>query len=133
MKTQLGLIKYLLFSGLIIGFTGLCSSVVAQNNNSNSEPLAEVAIRVTGQLQTRNYLITIYAGRNGPLYTVIDGDGNVKGVQMPPKLLAQEFPILKSIIENPADDASNNNFHLMRRNGGNISIGSGYKGLGTEL
>ena len=133
MTVQLGLFKTARITGAIFGLIGvsLGSVAVAQNNIVDSDgTLPAAAATITGQLKTRNYLITIYAGPNGPLYTVIDGDGNVKGVQMPPKLLAREFPVLKSIIENPADDASN--FRSLQRN--NIIHGeSAYQTSGGEL
>ena len=85
----------------------LGSSVVVAQNNNDAGVMVDVEATVTGQLKTRNYLVTIYAGPEGPLYTVLDADGNVQGIKLSPSLLAARFPVLKSIIENPADDASN--------------------------
>ena len=79
---------------------------VAQNNIDSTETVTVGA--TVGQLKTRNYLLTVYAGSNGPLYTVVDKNGDVRGVQMPPSLLAERFPVLKSIVDNPADGASVN-------------------------
>ena len=71
----------------------------------SSGVMTSLSATVTGQLKTRQHVVTIYAGPNGPLYTVIDQDGNVQGVQLSEALLAKHFPALKSILDNPPDSA----------------------------
>ena len=83
----------LLIAALLVG---------AQNNN---DPGVETQASITGQLKTRNFLITIYASPAGPLYTVKDRDGTVLGTKLTDSLLAQRFPVLQSLVHGTADGA----------------------------
>lgn len=63
---------------------------------------------VIGMLKTRdNIIITIYAGEDGPLYSVTDENGTVQTVALPASLFAKKFPALKHILElGNANDAN---------------------------
>ena len=98
------------------------ASMVAINVHAQAasrDKLVNVEATVVGQMKTRHYLVTIYAAPNGPLYTVIDADGNIQGAQLPPHLLAQRFPVLKSMLDNPAEYAGNGSMSLETNTGQN--------------
>ena len=104
-KRYCGSVQTIAQIALVVTTASSPNLLVAQNNSFGTEFMASVQATVTGQLKTRNHIVTIYASPTGPLYTVVDVDGNVKGVQMSAELLARRFPVLKSIIESPADGA----------------------------
>ncbi len=54
---------------------------------------------VVGHLKTRDKLITIRTGNDGPLYTVKSEDGTVLAVDLPPDELSVKFPDLKNVVE----------------------------------
>ncbi len=101
----------ILFS--ILSVTAMFSfSAVAQNNLFPNVVPADtfntVPATATGQLKTRKHTLTVYAGPNGPLYTVLDADGNVQGFQLTEELLAKRFPVLRSILDSRVDGADLN-------------------------
>ena len=59
---------------------------------------------VTGHLKTRDKLITIRAGSNGPLYTVESEDGTVLAVDLPAEDVSAKFPELKDVVERGVAD-----------------------------
>lgn len=54
---------------------------------------------VIGHLKTRDKILTIRSGTDGPLYTVKSKDGKLLAVDLPTKDLYAEFPDLKKIVE----------------------------------
>lgn len=54
---------------------------------------------VVGHLKTRDKLITIRTGPNGPLYTVKSHDGQTIAADLPATELSAKFPDLKQVVE----------------------------------
>ena len=63
---------------------------------------------VIGHLQTKDKILTIRSGADGPLYTVKSKDGELLAVDLTTEDLYAEFPDLKKIIETgfAGEDAS---------------------------
>ena len=75
----------------------------------DSGPSAETSDNpVIGHLQTRNKLITIRTGADGPLYSVKSKEGKILAVDLPATELSARFPELKKVVERgfAGDDAS---------------------------
>ena len=62
---------------------------------------ASVAI---GQMKTRDKLITIRTGPDGPLYTVKSEDGKVLAADLPAADISAKFPDLKGVVEGGVAD-----------------------------
>jgi hypothetical protein len=58
-----------------------------------------VAHRPIGHLKTRDKVLTIRTGPDGPLYTVKSADGNVLAAGLSPTDLSTRFPELKDMVE----------------------------------
>ncbi len=117
-----GLILSVVF--LIVSCTSDSKTVDTRHNSSalpgnlvidNSQKMVEGsnALDITdglviGMLKTRdNIIITIYAGEDGPLYSITAKDGTVQTVALPASLFAKKFPALKHILElGNANDAN---------------------------
>jgi len=54
---------------------------------------------IVGHLKTRDKLITIRTGTDGPLYTVKSEDGTVLAVDLPAEELSAKFPELRGVVE----------------------------------
>lgn len=52
-----------------------------------------------GHLKTRDKLITIRIGSDGPVYTIKTEDGTILAVDLPEKELSAKFPELKDVVE----------------------------------
>ena len=59
---------------------------------------------VVVQLKTRDKLIAIRTGTNGPLYTVTSNDGQTLAVDLPATELSAKFPELKAVVERGVAD-----------------------------
>ena len=76
---------------------------------ASREPLAEpqgIALSreasghlVLGHLETRDQLITIQSGVDGPLYTIQSDDGTILAVAISSAELSSRFPDLKDVLE----------------------------------
>ena len=78
----------------------LCLSACLQNSGeSTADPSAIVAAPVIGQLKTRDKLITVRIGQDGPLYKITSKEGVVLAEDLPEKELVAKFPELKEVIE----------------------------------
>ncbi len=53
---------------------------------------------VIGYLKTRDKVVTIRAGAEGPLYTITSKDGQVLAANSPASALAADFPDLNGIV-----------------------------------
>ena len=64
---------------------------------------------VIGHLKTRDKIITIRTGPDGPLYTVETKDGEILAVNYSAEKLYAKFPELKNVLEQgiAVDDATN--------------------------
>jgi len=54
---------------------------------------------IVGHLKTRDKLITMRSGSDGPLYTVKSEDGTVLAVDLAGEDLSAKFPELKNVVE----------------------------------
>jgi len=81
-------------SGIDIG-----SEAVAEEPQQEESAVQASDHPVVGHLKTRDKLITIRSGPDGPLYTVKSQDGRVLAVDLPASQLATRFPGLEDIVE----------------------------------
>lgn len=58
-----------------------------------------VSAPIVGHLKTRNKMITIRSGPDGPLYTVRSEDGTVLAAGLPADEFSARFPELKGVVE----------------------------------
>jgi hypothetical protein len=81
---------------------------VTQAKDSKS-PTDMSGYPLIGHLKTKNKLITIRRGPDGPLYTVETKDGKILAVNLPAEKLYAKFPELKKVLERgmAIEDASN--------------------------
>jgi hypothetical protein len=78
----------------------LCLSACRQDSGTFTDgPSANPAAPVIGQLKTRDKLITVRIGQDGPLYKVTSNEGVVLAEDLPEKELVAKFPELKQVIE----------------------------------
>jgi hypothetical protein len=82
-------------------------NVTEAQDSKSSKDMA--GFPVIGHLKTKDKLITIRRGADGPLYTVETKDGEILAVNLPAGKLYAEFPELKSLLERgmAVEDASN--------------------------
>jgi len=84
-------------------FSALSGNMVVDNSQKmveGSNALDNTNGPVIGMLRTRdNTIITMYAGEDGPLYSITAKDGTVQTVALPASLFAKKFPALKHILE----------------------------------
>ncbi len=84
-------------------FSALSGNMVVDNSQKmveGSNALDNTNGPVIGMLKTRdNTIITMYAGEDGPLYSITAKDGTVQTVALPASLFAKKFPALKHILE----------------------------------
>ncbi len=74
---------------------------------------------VIGMLKTRdNTIITMYAGEDGPLYSITAKDGTVQTIALPASLFAKKFPALKHILE--LDNAYDANLYSIDQRKSNL-------------
>lgn len=62
---------------------------------------------VIGRLETRDLMLVVYSGTNGPMYTVASEDGKAIAENLNEQQLLARFPQLKPLIDEgmAADDA----------------------------
>ena len=81
----------------------------AVSHSERSEPAGQDSGGlVIGHLKTRDKMITIRTGPDGPLYTVESEDGKILAVDLPAAELSAKFPELKDVVERgiAGEDAS---------------------------
>ncbi|MDB9822292.1 hypothetical protein OAC89_01150 [Deltaproteobacteria bacterium] len=85
---------------IVIGCMWLAGSSVAAAETEKLVISSERAHGpVIGHLKTRDKLITIRLGSDGPLYTVKSHDGKVIAMDLPADELYAQFPELKDMVE----------------------------------
>ena len=99
-------------SDAVLTLSGCSHTGKTLSANSEDEPMKfavqaqptpntmqESNVPVIGHLKTRDKLITIRTGSDGPLYTVKSKDGTVLAVNLPAEDLYAMFPELKDLME----------------------------------
>lgn len=74
-------------------------SLSVARGEAEALPVQESSTPVVGHLKTREKVITIRSGRDGPLYTVKSEDGTVLAVDLSAEDLSAKFPKLKGVVE----------------------------------
>jgi len=67
-----------------------------QESNPSRQTSAGLVI---GHLETRDRMITVRTGSDGPLYTVKSESGKILAVDLPAGELSDRFPELKDVVE----------------------------------
>jgi hypothetical protein len=95
-----------MITGLLILLTCLCLSACQSGSEKNAavKQSADLANPGIGQLKTKDKLITIRTGHDGPLYSVKSNDGKVLAVDITSSELSAEFPELKEVVERSLAD-----------------------------
>lgn len=72
--------------------------------NTTARVTTPVTTPVIGHLKTRDKLITVQIGQNGPLYNVASNEGTVLAMDLSETDLVAQFPELKEVIEQGVAD-----------------------------
>ena len=85
--------------------TARCPTVATESNARIAEPEDTGPSRETsgnyviGHLKTRDKIITIRTGRDGPLYTVKTKEGNILAVGLMTSEISSKFPELEELVK----------------------------------